>query len=82
MYDSTFYIIILLVSLAVIGILVFVLKPVDKEHKISPLSSLAFGFILTGILFNKNRVFGYSLIFIGVVFAILDIIRNRSNKPG
>jgi hypothetical protein len=43
------------------------------------LASLAFGFVVAGIVFgNDNRLIGYGLMGIGVLLAVLDIFRNRN----
>ena len=43
---------------------------------------LAFGFILTGILYSSDRSLNYSLMGIGVTLAILDMLRKiREKKP-
>jgi len=42
---------------------------------LSRLAALAFAFIMAGIIFGEDRMIGYSLIGIGVTFAIVDIIK-------
>jgi hypothetical protein len=41
---------------------------------------VAFAFILAGILFSANRLVGYGLMGVGVVLAVIDIIRMARNK--
>ncbi|MFC1685479.1 hypothetical protein ACFLZZ_00470 [Nanoarchaeota archaeon] len=77
---SQIYIIIALVVLLVIGLVVFFLNKNKKKEKLTPLTTLAFGFILAGILFGDNRLFSYSLMGTGVVFAIIDIIMKLKKK--
>ena len=59
--------------LAIIALLVFF--KTKKEKKLTPIAGLAFGFILAGIIFGDNRLIGYILIGIGVILAIIDIIK-------
>jgi lipopolysaccharide export LptBFGC system permease protein LptF len=72
------YIAIAIVVLMVIALLVFLTSKNRKEMRLSPLASLAFGFILAGILFADNGLVGYGLIGVGVLLAVLDIFRNRN----
>jgi hypothetical protein len=71
------YIAAAIVVLMVIALLVFFTSKNSKETRLSPLASLAFGFILAGILFADNGLIGYGLIGVGVLLAVLDIFRNR-----
>jgi O-antigen ligase len=76
---SQIWIAISLVVLAVIALLVFFLGKNRKEKRLTVLASLAFGFVVAGIVFgNDNRLIGYGLMGIGVLLAVLDIFRNRN----
>jgi O-antigen ligase len=76
---SQIWIAISLVVLAVIALLVFFLSKNRKEKRLTVLASLAFGFVVAGIVFgNDNRLIGYGLMGIGVLLAVLDIFRNRN----
>ena len=44
---------------------------------LSLLSSLAFGFVLAGILFGDERQIGYILLGIGMLLAVIDIFMQR-----
>lgn len=83
MIASQIYIIIAIVVLAIVALLAFFLNKNKKEKKLSFLAGLAFGFILSGILFGDNRTFSYSLIGFGVILAIIDITikLKKKNKP-
>lgn len=76
---SQIFIAIAIVVLAVIAVLVFFVKKNRKEKSLTPLASLAFGFVLAGILFGENKSVGYGLMGIGVLFAVADIF-NKSRK--
>ncbi len=74
MDTSQIYIIIAIVVLAVIAALVFIRNKGKKREKLTPLTSLAFIFIFSGVLFGDNRFLAYGLIGIGVILAVVDII--------
>ena len=80
MVSEQIYIAISLVVLLIIALLVFFVNKNKKREKLTPLTGLAFGFILAGIIFSDNRLFGYSLMGIGVVFAVIDIIMKSKKR--
>jgi hypothetical protein len=82
METSQFYIVICIVVLAIVAILVFVLNKKTQGQKLTPAAGLAFGFVLAGLFFGKERLIGYSLLGIGVVLAIIDIIRKSKTNSG
>ena len=75
---SQIYISVTIVVLMIIALLVFLLSKKRRETRLTPLASLAFGFILAGILFGEDRLIGYSLMGVGVILAVVDIFRNRN----
>lgn len=79
MNTSIAYIAVSVAALAIIAMLVFFVGKGKRENKLTPLASLAFGFVLAGILFGDDRLVGYGLMGVGVVLAIVDIFR-RSRK--
>jgi hypothetical protein len=72
---SQIYIAASIAVLAIIAVLVFVVKRNAKEKRLTPLAGLAFGFILAGIVFGGERLIGYGLLGVGVVFAVIDIFK-------
>jgi len=76
---SQIWIAVSIVVLAVIAFLVFFVSKNRKENKLTPLASLAFGFVLAGILFGNDRFIGYGLMGVGVLLAVVDIF-NKSRK--
>lgn len=76
---SLIYIAVSIGVLAVIGLLVYLSGRAGNEKRITPLASLAFGFVLAGIVFGEDRVVGYGLMGIGVLLAVIDIV-NRSRR--
>lgn len=79
MNSSQIYIVIAVISLAVIVSLVFLKNKDSKNKKLSRLASIAFGFVLVGIFFSENRFIGYSLIGVGVILSLVDIYK-KSKK--
>tara|TARA_Y100000310_G_scaffold221959_1_gene223572 strand:- start:3332 stop:3571 length:240 start_codon:yes stop_codon:yes gene_type:complete len=75
MESSQIYILISIVVILVIAVVLFFVRRDKIKRKLTPLAGLAFGFILAGILFGDNRLVGYSLMGVGVLIAIVDMIR-------
>ncbi len=80
MVTSQIYIAISIVILAIIALLVFFVNKNKKAKKLTPLAGLAFGFVLAGIIFGEDRLIGYSLMGIGILLAIIDIIKKSKKK--
>ena len=80
MNASQIYILVAVVVLAVIALLVFVAGKREKRKPLSPLASLAFGFILAGSFFSDNRLIGYGLMGVGVLLAVVDIFNKSKAK--
>jgi hypothetical protein len=82
MNASQIYIAIAIASLAVIALLLYRMGWRKAQKGLTPLASLAFGFILAGIIFHDGRLVSYSLLGIGVVLAVVDIVnQTRREKP-
>lgn len=77
------YIALFIVVLAVVALLVFFLGQNRRESRLSPLAGLAFGSMLAGLFFGDNRLIGYSLLGIGVILAVIDMVnQSKSKQPG
>jgi hypothetical protein len=77
---SSIYIAISIIALAVVAALVFLVKRNTAERRLTPLASLAFGFILAGLLFSSEyRLLVYGLMGVGVLLAVVDIF-NTSRR--
>jgi membrane protein CcdC involved in cytochrome C biogenesis len=82
MKASQVYIILSVSILVIVAVLVFFISRRKKEEAFTPMTILAFGFILTGILYSNERSLNYSLMGIGVTLAILDMLKKiREKKP-
>ena len=76
------YIVISIVSLALIAIIFFVSRAKGKQpQKLSKLATFSMSLVVFGIIFrNGDRWLGYSFMGVGVILAVVDIVRNRSKK--
>jgi amino acid transporter len=74
------YIILAIIVLLIVAALVFFVGKNKSNNRLTPLAGLAFGFILAGILFGENRILGYSLLGIGVILAVIDIVIKAKRK--
>jgi K+ transporter len=79
MTASQIYILLSVAILVIVSLLVFFISGRKKEDAFTPMTILALGFILTGILYSNDRWFSYSLMGIGVVLAIVDMLRKISS---
>ena len=73
------YILFVIVVLYIIAVVILRFSKVKNVQKISPIGGLAFAFVLAGLLLGQNRLVAYTLLGIGVVLAIVDIIRRARN---
>jgi hypothetical protein len=80
MDTSIIFIPIVIATLVIIAILAFIVNRHKGEQKLTPLTGVAFGFVLAGLFTGDDRLIGYSLLGIGVVLAIIDIVRKLKNK--
>jgi len=79
MNPSQIYIAISIVVLAIIALIVFFVHKTKTDNKLTPLAGLAFFFILAGLFAGDNRLIGYSLISVGVILAVIDIVRKMKS---
>lgn len=75
MNATTLFILAGVIILIVLAILAFVLGRREAHNRITPLTGLAFAFVIAGIVFGADRLIGYSLMGIGVIMAIYDMLR-------
>jgi uncharacterized membrane protein len=80
MNTSQIFIAVSIVVLAAIAVLVFFVRGERRENRLTPLASLAFGFVLAGIIFGDERLIGYSLLGTGVVLAVVDMFRRSRSE--
>jgi len=76
---SRIFIVVAIAVLAGVAVLVFFLGKGRRENKLTPLASLAFMFVVAGVMFGDDRFVGYGLMGVGVILGAVDmIIRSRS----
>lgn len=77
---SQIYILILIITLLAIALVVFFVQKNKKKNRITTLTAFAFAFVIAGITFGDNRLIGYSLMGIGILLAVIDMIKSLRKK--
>lgn len=72
---SVMYILIAIVVLIIVAAMVFFLRVNHNDKRLTPLAGLAFAFVLAGLIFGQERIVGYGLMGVGVILAIIDMIK-------
>jgi hypothetical protein len=72
---SELWIAISIAVLAAVALLVFFMGRNKRSEKLTPLTGLAFGLIVAGMVFGDDRLVGYGLTGAGVAIAVIDMIR-------
>jgi hypothetical protein len=80
MTASVAFVAVSIAVLAVVAVLVFLIRGKKAQNRITPLASIAFAFVLAGILFGEDRLVGYGLMGIGVILAVADILNQSRGK--
>lgn len=72
----------IIISLIIVILMVLMIKKNKnkKQKPLTPLAGLALAFILSAMIFGESRLVGYSLIGIGVLLAVIDIIIKSKKK--
>lgn len=79
---SLAYIGIAIGALIILGMLAYATAKSGRPGRITPLASLAFAFVLAGVLFGQEQLLGYGLIAVGVILALIDIVRKSRGPVG
>jgi len=74
---SQIWIVASLVVLAAVALLVFHAGRAGHKNRLTPLSGLALGSVMAGLVFGDERWLGYGLFAVGVILAVVDMV-NRS----
>ncbi len=77
MNHSQIYILVFIIVLAAI-MLIFAKKKMQRP--LSKLAIFAFIFVIFGIIFGNDDRLGYGLMGVGVILAVVDIIRRTKDK--
>jgi hypothetical protein len=77
---SQIWIAVSIVVLAIVALLVFFQGKNRKANRLTRLTSLAFVFVLAGVLFGDNRMIGYGLMGVGVILAFFDMFNKSKTK--
>ena len=76
------YILISIGALLVLAMLAYATGRSGRPERVTPLTALAFAFVLAGILFGDDRLIGYGLMGVGVVLALIDIVKKSKGPVG
>jgi len=76
---------ILIVVVITILAMIFVINLIigrgaSPAGKLTPLASVAFALVLAGILFAETKIVGYILIGMGLVLAVVDLLKTIKKK--
>jgi len=77
---GTIFLVLSILALVTIVAFVFLSKRASERQRLSPLTGIAFAFIISGMLFEDNRLIGYILLGVGIIFAVADIIVKAQKK--
>ncbi len=75
---SIYLIILIIAGLAIAINLVVVYN--RKKRRISRLAGLAFAFVIAGIFLGGQRLVGYTLLGVGIILAVIDILRKANTR--
>lgn len=64
-----------LAVLATVALLVFRAGRAGSENRLTPLAGLALGLVMTGLVFGDDRWLGYRLFAVGVILAVVDMVK-------
>jgi len=73
------YILIAIISLAIIAMIV-VSRSKKPRKKISPPTILAFIFIVMSFAFSEDKLISYSLLGVGTILAVIEILKGVKNN--
>ncbi len=73
------YIALSIAAMLVIAVLLVIGSRRRRESRLTPLSGLAFAFVVASTLFGSDRLLGYGFMAIGVLLAVADMF-NTSKK--
>lgn len=74
------YILISVIALAIIMAIVFLVRRDKKGKRLSTLGGWALVFVLAGIIFGDDRLIGYSLMGVGILLAVIDILKKPRRR--
>jgi hypothetical protein len=79
MENASIYIAMAIIGLLVLPALYFAIHK-KYETRLSRIAALAFAFIIAGLFLSRKELVGYSLLGVGLVLAIVDIVQKRKNN--
>jgi hypothetical protein len=80
MATAELYIVLSIIVLLAIAALIFFVNKGKQKKKMSKLAAVAFAFVIAGIVFAGDQLISYSLIGVGIILAVIDIIIKLRKK--
>ncbi len=77
-FSDTYILLAIIVVLAITASIVIVRRR-KFVAPLRPLAGIAFAFGLAGVLFIENRLIGYGLMAVGLLLAVIDIIKREKS---
>ena len=74
------FIVLSVIILIIIGVLFIIAKKKNEKQQFSQLTMLGMVFIIFGIVFGSDRLFGYSFLGVGVIVSVFDVVKNLKRK--
>ncbi len=74
---SRMYILLAIIVVLAITASIVIVRRRKFAAPLMPLAGIAFAFGLAGVLFIENRLIGYGLMAVGLVLAVIDIIKRE-----
>jgi hypothetical protein len=78
---SRIYITIVITALILLAVAMSIVRKDGRRNRLTPLGGIAFALVAAGILFGERRLIGYSFLGLGVLIAVVDMIRRLKNAP-
>lgn len=79
MENTSIVIGIAIIALFVLPALYFAIHK-KHETRLSRIAALAFAFIIAGLFLSRKELVGYSLLGVGLVLAIIDMVQKRKQN--
>ena len=79
---SILYVAIVVGALLILAMLAYATVKAGRPGRITLLSALAFIAVLAGIVLGEDQLAGYALIAVGVILALIDILKKSRGPVG
>jgi len=77
---SQIYLIIAIIALAITLAVIFFVRKGKRKNQLTPLTGLAFAFIIAGIVFVEGRWMSYGFFGVAIILAVIDMIMKTKKR--